>query len=58
MLVIYDLTGREVVRLADGYKSAGRYQAVFDGSDLASGFYFARLRQGNIQDTKKLLLIK
>ena len=57
-LVIYDLTGREVVRLADGYKSAGSYQAVFDGSDLASGFYFARLRQGNIQDTKKLLLIK
>ena len=57
-LVIYDVMGREVVRLADGYKSAGSYQAIFDGTELASGFYFARLRQGGMQVTRKLLLIK
>ena len=57
-LIIYDIQGREVARLVDGWRAAGTHQAVFDGSGLASGMYFARLTAGDFQRTRKLLLVK
>ncbi|MBC8276833.1 MAG: T9SS type A sorting domain-containing protein [FCB group bacterium] len=57
-LVVYDIQGREAAALVDGQLSSGEHQAVFDGSDLASGIYFARLDNGKMQITQKLLLIK
>ena len=57
-LKIFDITGREVARLVDGMKPAGSHQIVFDGSDLTSGVYFARLEAGEFRGTRKLLLIK
>ena len=57
-LKIFDITGREVARLVDGMKPAGSHQIVFDGSDLTSGVYFARLEAGEFRGTRKMLLIK
>ena len=57
-LVIYDIGGREISRLVEGYRQPGFYQATFDGSGLSSGVYFARLTAGSFQETSKLLLIK
>ena len=57
-LVIYDIQGREVVRLVDGYRNAGVYQATFDGSQLASGVYFANIKVNDFSQTRKLLLVK
>ena len=57
-LTIYDITGREVAKLVDGLKPAGSHQVTFDGSDLSSGIYFARLTAGEFTRTQKLLLIK
>ena len=57
-LVIYDVQGRVISRLVDGFKPAGIYEAVFDGSELASGVYFARLTVGEFQAAQKLLLIR
>lgn len=57
-LVIYDVQGREVARLADGFYPAGGHQLSFDGSDLSSGIYFVRMVSGNFYQTQKLLLIK
>lgn len=57
-LVVYDAVGREVVTLIDGFRDAGTYSVRFDGSELASGVYFARLILGNFNQTKKLVLIK
>jgi len=57
-LVIYDISGKEVAVLADGFRSAGIYEVHFDGSALSSGVYFAVLNaQGNVC-TQKLLLLK
>ena len=42
-LVVYDVMGREVARLAEGAFDAGRHEATFDGSRLASGLYLYRL---------------
>ena len=63
-LTIYDIAGREVFTLIDGYKSAGTHSVVFDAKDLSSGVYFAKLsilpgagtRQHEI--VRKMLLLK
>jgi len=58
-LTVYDMTGRTVSTLVNGYKTAGRYDVTFDGSGLASGEYIYRLEAGrNFVETKKLLLVK
>jgi len=37
-LIIHDLSGRVVSRLVDGWREKGVHEAVFDGSNLASGW--------------------
>ena len=57
-LRVFDLLGREVAVLKDGFVEAGTYHLMFDGSGLASGIYFARLDAGKFSQTKKLMLLK
>ena len=57
-LVVYDIQGREIARLVDGFQPARTYQRTFDGSQLASGVYFARLKAEGFQQTRKLLLVR
>jgi len=57
-LKVYDVMGREVARLVEGYRSAGAYKVVFDGGELRSGVYFTRLTTEGFHQTQKLLLIK
>lgn len=42
-LVVYDMLGRRVAQLVDGWIDAGRHRVRFDGSSLASGVYVYRL---------------
>jgi len=57
-LKVYDVLGREVAILVNEEKPAGEYEIKFDGSKLASGIYFYKLRTGNFTDTKKFILLK
>ncbi len=57
-LKVYDVLGREVASLVDGYQSIGSHQVTFDGSRLPSGTYFYRLQAGSKVETKKLVLVK
>ena len=57
-LKIYDVLGRRVADLVNGERKPGRYQALFNASDLPSGVYFYRFEAGAYHDTKKLLLLK
>ena len=57
-LNIFDITGREIAKLVDGYKSAGHHQIEFNASQHPSGVYFARLQAGDLMQTGKMLLIK
>jgi hypothetical protein len=57
-LIVYDITGREVVRLADGYYSAGYHSVMFDGSCFSSGIYFYSLTTGKYSAVKKMMLVK
>lgn len=55
---VYDILGREVMTLVDGYQGAGIHTASFDGSNLSTGTYFCRLTAPNVNQVKKMILIK
>ena len=57
-MVVYDITGREIVKLMDGLTSAGSHEIVFDASNLPTGIYFLNTITENSNSTKKLLLLK
>ncbi len=57
-LTVFDVIGREVVTLVNEVKEAGYHSAIFNGSSLSSGMYFARLQYDNKYQLKKMLLIK
>jgi hypothetical protein len=57
-LKIFDIMGREVTTLLDGYRAAGSYQVAFDGRELPTGLYFARLTSGANTQVQKLMLLK
>jgi cytochrome c peroxidase len=57
-LTVFDLQGRTVVTLANGWHEAGSYKVEFDASKLSSGVYYYQLKAGNITQTRKMLMIK
>lgn len=57
-LKVFDLLGREAATLVNESLQPGAYEAMFDGSNSASGVYFYRLNAGNFVGTRKLLLLR
>ncbi len=57
-LKVYDLNGREVMKLAEGLFAQGSYAVNADFSSFASGVYFYRLQAGNFSSLKKMVFIK
>ena len=57
-LVVYDVMGREVARLADGPLAAGYHRVRFDASGLASGVYLYRIEVGAFTATRRMTLVK
>lgn len=57
-LTVYDVIGREVATLVNENLKAGRYEAVFNGSDYSGGVYFAKIETGTYTRIIKLLMIK
>ena len=57
-LTVFDILGREVSVLVNEREDAGVHEVSFDGSGLASGVYFYRLKAGEFMQTKRFLLLK
>jgi len=57
-LKIYDILGSVVATLVNENKSAGNYEAKFDGSKLVSGVYFYKISSGVFSNVKKMILVK
>ena len=57
-LVVYDLLGREMAVLADGWYPAGRHTFTFDGSGLSSGIYLCRLEVEGSTVIHRMVLAK
>lgn len=57
-LVVYDVNGREVARLVDGWQTAGQHRVTWDARRLASGVYLCRLTAGSFTTTRQVVLRK
>jgi Secretion system C-terminal sorting domain len=57
-LKIYDVLGREVANLVDGFQNAGVYNQTFIAGRLSSGVYIYKLTPGSFTQVHKMVLIK
>lgn len=62
-LIIYDISGREVMRLVDEVRPAGYYELRWNGRDatgrqVPSGIYFTRLVTPEYSKSMKMLKLK
>ena len=57
-VAIYDISGRMVSELVNGYQSAGTYPAVWDAQELSSGVYMVNMIAGDYSNIQKVMLIK
>jgi len=63
ILKVYDISGKEIATLANGFKNAGEYTVSFPGGNITqgqipSGVYFYRLSADGFTEVKKMILIK
>ena len=62
-LIIYDVMGREVTRLVNGFTPAGYHSVRWDarnkmGENVSAGVYFYHLQSGAFVKTQKMVLLK
>ena len=62
-LGIYDVGGRLLKQMVDGPQSPGSYDITWDGRDeggqeLSAGVYFYRLRWGQVELSKSMVMVK
>ena len=57
-LALYDIMGRAVETLFDGYKTPGYYNLEYNPASLASGIYFLRMSAENFTKTQKVVYLK
>jgi hypothetical protein len=57
-LGIYDLQGRLVQNLVDGFQKIGSHQVQWEAYNFPSGVYFYRIKTGNFTAVKKCILMK
>jgi len=58
VLRVYDIMGREVVKLVNENMIPGTYESTFDGSNFSSGVYFYTLQTEKFTQTKRMVLLK
>lgn len=57
-LKVYNVLGKEVATIFEGYQQKGSYSAEFNGTGFSSGTYFYQLRSNDVSITKKFILLK
>ena len=57
-LIVYDILGREIKRLAEGVREAGIHEVTFEAENLPSGTYLYRLETSAGVFSRTMLLLK
>ncbi|MFQ5874340.1 MAG: T9SS type A sorting domain-containing protein, partial [Dehalococcoidia bacterium] len=57
-LSVYDISGRLVETLLDGYQEAGEHIVTWNGSNVSSGVYFYKVTTSDYTATKMMNLLK
>lgn len=55
---VFDVLGTEVAELVNEQKSPGNYKVTFNAARLSSGIYFYTLQTKQVNQTRKMILIK
>jgi hypothetical protein len=60
---VYDVNGRMIKELSDGFRAAGEHGVTWDGRDqlgktVASGAYFSEVRFGEERQVAKMMLVR
>ena len=57
-LAVYDVLGRKVQVLVDGFEEAGSRSVVWDAKEVASGLYFVRMQTGDFVGVRKMVVVR
>jgi hypothetical protein len=57
-LEIFNIMGQKITTLIDKGLEAGSHKITWDGSNVASGVYFYRIQAGELNATRKMVLLK
>ncbi|TKJ37268.1 hypothetical protein CEE37_14260 [candidate division LCP-89 bacterium B3_LCP] len=57
-LQVFDVQGRVVATLIDGWRTVGIHEVTFEASGLASGVYLYSMSAGNFEGSGKMILLK
>ena len=55
---VFDIAGKEVRTIVNGFLQPGTYKIAIDASELSSGVYFYRMESGDFTDVKRLVVLK
>ncbi|MCX7996109.1 MAG: T9SS type A sorting domain-containing protein, partial [candidate division WOR-3 bacterium] len=62
-VVIYDVLGRQIRKLRDGFEKPGEYRIIWNGFDdnnrmVSAGIYFCRFETDNHSETRKFIMVR
>ena len=57
-IFVFDISGRELDVLANGFVPAGKFEVSWQAQKYSSGVYFLKLISSDFQDTKRMVLVK
>jgi len=57
-IVVYDINGRWVDTIIEGYRSSGYWELIWQPINLPSGVYFIRMENNWVEITKKVVYLK
>ena len=58
LIQVIDMMGRVIVNLTDKDYSAGTYTVVFEGMNLPTGVYYARLQNLSVQQVRPMIKVR
>lgn len=57
-LIVYDILGKEVLKLLDAEIPPGEYNVLFNATNIPSGIYYYKLITGHFLGVKKMMVLK
>jgi Tol biopolymer transport system component len=57
-LSVFDVSGKSVATILEGFTNAGHHEVVWNAIQFPSGVYFYQLESGNMRQVKKMFLLK
>jgi len=57
-LEIWNVTGKKIATIVDGFMAEGEHHFEFDGQNLPNGLYLLKIQAGNKTEIRKMVLIK